>query len=438
MTQSADAAVPVHRDELIHLLVEAAETEHMLCCQYLFAAFSLKREPSEGLTYAQQRFVHDWTQLLLLISRQEMEHLGLVSNLLTSVGAAPHAGRPNFPQGALYFPVPMTLEKFGEKALTRFITFERPEPPPGAKGLDGFPEYMPVAFTSIGQLYDRISWLIDNIPLSDAELFVGPAVTEVTGSTLHVDWPRPGALGGVFDNTLFAITDRKTAQRAIQLILSQGEGTRSTDEFTHFKWFTAMLGQLQALRKQDPKFEPARNVAENPVLYQNSDASQSGYLITEPLTAQVLNLFNGVYELLLLLLVRLYACTDEDADHVLALAYTMFPLMTQILRPVAELLTKLPVATGSALCAGPGFQISRIIHVLPHQDSAFQLLTERFATLGVDAQRLGTSNPPVARLKTIGNNMLIMAEKFSGIANGTYPQTLLVPGVVLPYQTPEA
>jgi hypothetical protein len=38
------------RDELIYLLTEAAELEHSLCCQYLFAALSLKRDVSEGLT----------------------------------------------------------------------------------------------------------------------------------------------------------------------------------------------------------------------------------------------------------------------------------------------------------------------------------------------------------------------------------------------------
>jgi hypothetical protein len=32
------------REELIYMLSEAASLEHMIMCQYLFAAFSLKRE----------------------------------------------------------------------------------------------------------------------------------------------------------------------------------------------------------------------------------------------------------------------------------------------------------------------------------------------------------------------------------------------------------
>jgi hypothetical protein len=33
-----------HREALIYMLCEAAELEHGIMCQYLFAAFSLKRE----------------------------------------------------------------------------------------------------------------------------------------------------------------------------------------------------------------------------------------------------------------------------------------------------------------------------------------------------------------------------------------------------------
>ncbi len=41
------------REELIFMLSEAAALEHMIMCQYLFAAFSLKRDVSEGVTAAQ-------------------------------------------------------------------------------------------------------------------------------------------------------------------------------------------------------------------------------------------------------------------------------------------------------------------------------------------------------------------------------------------------
>jgi hypothetical protein len=39
-----------HREALIYVLCEAAELEHGIMCQYLFAEFSLKQREDEGLT----------------------------------------------------------------------------------------------------------------------------------------------------------------------------------------------------------------------------------------------------------------------------------------------------------------------------------------------------------------------------------------------------
>jgi hypothetical protein len=41
------------REQLIYLLSLAADLEHSLTCQYLFAAFSLKQSAGEGVTEAQ-------------------------------------------------------------------------------------------------------------------------------------------------------------------------------------------------------------------------------------------------------------------------------------------------------------------------------------------------------------------------------------------------
>ena len=41
-----------HREALIYMLCQAAELEHGIMCQYLFAAFSLKQSTDEGLTCA--------------------------------------------------------------------------------------------------------------------------------------------------------------------------------------------------------------------------------------------------------------------------------------------------------------------------------------------------------------------------------------------------
>jgi hypothetical protein len=65
------------RMHLANLLAEAAEYEHNVMCQYLFAAFSMKREFSEGgVTYEQLEIMRAWQSTLLTVAREEMEHLG--------------------------------------------------------------------------------------------------------------------------------------------------------------------------------------------------------------------------------------------------------------------------------------------------------------------------------------------------------------------------
>ncbi|NUR89206.1 MAG: hypothetical protein HOY71_34410, partial [Nonomuraea sp.] len=54
-----------HREQVWHLLAQAAQLEHMIMCQYLFAEFSLK---SEGLTAEQQAAVERWRAELRGIS----------------------------------------------------------------------------------------------------------------------------------------------------------------------------------------------------------------------------------------------------------------------------------------------------------------------------------------------------------------------------------
>ena len=48
-----NAIVIKNREEPIPLLSVAATLEHMLTCEYLFAAFSLKTGPDQGLTAPQ-------------------------------------------------------------------------------------------------------------------------------------------------------------------------------------------------------------------------------------------------------------------------------------------------------------------------------------------------------------------------------------------------
>src|SRR6516162_1268980 len=120
--------VVANREDVWWLLSEAAQLEHMIMCQYLFAEFALKQGTDDGLTEEQAEAVDRWRQTLHGIAVDEMLHLSLVANLMTAIGAAPTFGRPNFPQRSGYFPSPIQLDllPFGERALLHFLYAARP------------------------------------------------------------------------------------------------------------------------------------------------------------------------------------------------------------------------------------------------------------------------------------------------------------------------
>src|ERR1700747_2960495 len=118
-----------HREALIYMLCEAAELEHGIMCQYLYAAFSLKQSTDEGLTAEEAAAVQRWRKTISHVATQEMLHLSLVQNLLSAIGCAPHLSRANFPHapGNSAPGAALPLLPFGEQALKHFVCLERPE-----------------------------------------------------------------------------------------------------------------------------------------------------------------------------------------------------------------------------------------------------------------------------------------------------------------------
>ena len=78
------------RDYAIFLLRIAAEVEHSLMAQYLFAAYTLGGPDVPGDV---EDDVRAWQETILGIAKEEMGHLITVQNLLTVLGAA-RAVRP--------------------------------------------------------------------------------------------------------------------------------------------------------------------------------------------------------------------------------------------------------------------------------------------------------------------------------------------------------
>ena len=370
-----------HREALYYMLCEAAELEHGIMCQYLYAAFSLKQSEAEGLSPEEAQAVQRWRKHISHIATQEMLHLALVQNLLSAIGGAPHLSRPNFPHPASHYPagVHLALLPFGEPALQHFMFLERPEGMDldDAEGMAAFGRAAPAMtegeivprsqdFKTVGHLYRSIEAGIAHLAdkFGKRRLFVGPPRAQATQE--YFGWPE-----------LVAVTDTASAQKAVDEILEQGEGPRGHWKDAHFGQFVAILDEYTQLRQANPAFDPVRPVVT--VNVRPSERDTGVPLVTDPLTRQVMDLFNVSYEALLLMLQRFFAHTEETDDQLKALADATVNLMFSAIKPLGDLVTTLPAGPDyPARTAGPSFELFyESDAVLPHREAAWILLTER-------------------------------------------------------------
>jgi CDGSH-type Zn-finger protein/truncated hemoglobin YjbI len=371
-----------HREALIYMLCEAAELEHGIMCQYLFAAFSLKQREDEGLTAAELEAVTRWRGAISHVATEEMLHLALVHNLLSAIGAAPHLGRPNLPAPAHHYPagVNLMLVPFGEPALRHFMFLERPEGMAlkGAKGIDA-PVHdavplmaerdivpRPQDFATVGHLYRSIEHAIARLAEKFGEqgLFVGPPKAQAT--TESFSWPE-----------LVVVTDLASAQKAIDTILEQGEGARGHWQQAHFGKFVQILDEYRQMRRANPEFDPVR-----PVMFATArpcEHDDSVPLIGERVTSRCTDLFNVSYEVLLQMLERYFAHTEETDPQLQTLADGAIEIMLRVLKPLGNLITTLPVGPDHpGFNAGPSFELFyESDYLMPHRHAAWALLEER-------------------------------------------------------------
>jgi hypothetical protein len=386
-----------HREELVWLLAQACELEHGLMCEYLFAQFTLKRTEQEGLSVEQLAKVAAWEAVIVEVIKQEMLHLALATNLLTAIGAAPHLHRPNFPILSRWYPpgVQVALLRFGERALRHFLYLERPEGMDldDAEGFAAVGQAQPLTdrdplmavpedYQTVGHLYRGIEQGLERLVERHGEggVFIGPPQAQAT--TEVFEWSE-----------LTAVTDLASARSAIELIVEQGEGSRGHWRNAHFGRFVALLEDYLATRAADLGFDPARPVVPAYVR-RPPDVEGETLTISDPLTVQVADLFNAVYETTLQTLSRYFVHSTETDGQVTILATTAKhlakQLMNWVMRPLGNLLTTLPVGPDRpGVQAGPALEIVQpSFYVLPHREAAWRILAERLEQLAGRADRL--------------------------------------------------
>jgi len=324
--------------ELVLALSEAAELEHSLICQYLFAAYSIKNQ-ADAIAAADVVLFAAWQEKILNVARQEMGHLGTVWNLQALAGAAPYAGRVNFPQpGGRFYPphIDFSLTPFSDDTLQRFIEFERPEHGEQLM-LAGVPD--PLDYSRVGDLYRQIRQAVIALP-EDALLIDTTAVEDSRSWSNNV--------------TLKTATTRQEVIDAIDFIIQQGEGTPGATAGSHFAIFVTLKDELAAHLNAGGA-APGRDVAPNPWMTDHRDAA-GGTPLTAPAAVEAVSAFNLIYGCLLQLLRHYYAKGTETEDQRDNLKMASYRLMHACLGPLGELLTRMTGVTENGLRAGPSFE----------------------------------------------------------------------------------
>lgn len=259
----AGAPGPLHepplepRDEAVFLLTAAAEIEHALMVQYLFAAYSMRvTEPNRELAAVRD--------LLTQIAREEMGHLATVQNLLHLVGGPLNLNREHSPYASEIYPFRFTLERLTLDSLAKYVIAESPAvlPPTMSEEdrvlLDQIRADATLAnggqkVRHVGLIFERLAHLFDDAVhgLADDDIRLDTAPRQA----MFADWgfePRDAAgerlIVDSFPGADVALV-RAAAGAAVRAIGAQGEGFDPGPVGTesHFERFFDIYQRVSAL-----------------------------------------------------------------------------------------------------------------------------------------------------------------------------------------------
>ena len=317
------------RSELLSLLSQACELEHGLACSYLFTAFTIKNDVAEGgLTAPQLQRARGWADHIYNVAVQEMLHLAQAWNLLAAIGGTPYYLRPNFPQGTKYYPIEaeLKLEPFGQRALQRFILYERPRTVEREATFSG--ESSPAAtearYRSVGGLYDLIRQAFESLP--QEQLFVRGEESQVGGERVYL-------------RDLVKVVDRDTAGAAIQMITEQGEGCATDWVHSHHGIFLGVRDayerEVQTARRRREPYAPARPAVTNPAPRVRGDYGAGRVtLLASEYARRVSELFDETYALMLRMLQYVFSNPVGDPRILDWFVRTSIGMMPAVIKPL--------------------------------------------------------------------------------------------------------
>ncbi|HEY4104569.1 MAG TPA: ferritin-like domain-containing protein [Polyangiaceae bacterium] len=388
---------PPSREQLIHLLYEAAELEHTLMCTYLYAAFSLKDGEADGLSAKEAEAVARWRRVILRVAVEEMSHLTAVWNITSALGGAPRFGRGNFPlePGMLPASIVVKLAPFNEAVIQHFVFLERPANSSEKEGEGFTPEQSfqrgvkdrvrltPMAFDydTVGVFYAtlerELTAFVDHH--GEAAAFIGDPALQLSPAELELAGAQ-------------TVVCKKTALRALETIIAQGEGAPEHSEGSHYQKFLDLRAEFSALKAENPQFQAAHPAAHNPVL--RPPLVRTGRVwIEHEEAAETVDLANTAYALMLRLLAFSYLTPRSLPEKALAIDLSLG--LMRAMTHLAERAARLPAGPSNPGCnAGMSFTTLRDAAALPPGASTLRFFGERLEELAEATRALGQNGDP--------------------------------------------
>jgi hypothetical protein len=394
------------RDEAAFWLTAAAEIEHALMVQYLFAAYTLN--PAAAGPRATD--VESVKRQLLQIAREEMGHLITVENLLLLIGAPLHLGREHSPFASEIYPFRFKLERLTLDSLAKYVLAESPDLEPeqipslsdaGDRALF-VNEIKPWAVRSndgeavkhVGPIYHRLRELFE-ADLDNADFRLDRAGYQARWA----DWGFEANSGATALEVLVRSFEesepaamRAAAVAAIIAIGDQGEASDMGSDpmeshferfFSIYKTYKGLVAEIGRVPTWPVVRDPNTSHADEEVA---AEARAKGHMVEAVMenrlaegrirnerTRRWAELFNLRYRLLLGFLLHGFARDDPpyaaDGDRTAKglLQYWTFSEMRRV-KKIAEKLVQMPKDEGgTAIHAGPPFELPYTLSLPPFE-----------------------------------------------------------------------
>lgn len=375
------------RDEAIFLLHTAAEVEHALMIQYLYAAYSLggPQVPQDKV-----ELVDSWQATIIGIAREEMSHLASVQNLLRFIGGSLNLEREDFPFRTALYPFQFKLEPLTKNSLAKYVYAEMPE---GLTGTD-IDEIRTRAIGAnsdpinhVGPLYQSIASLFGqknpdgSFSIKDEDLQAEPSSYQA-----GMEWTL-----GLANLILYQVKTRSGeldgAIPLIDAIAKQGEGLDSAEgmQRSHYRSFRDIYDAFPDENDWKPSrlipINPNTSMPDSESSADDTDVSSAGR-ITHPQARVWAQLLNLRYRMLLTDIFHILHTEGSPSQEPKStlLAWIFREMSTNISR-ISNFLVEMPLReedTSGPPFAAPPFELPYTLSLATDAPNRWRLQRDLF------------------------------------------------------------